>query len=47
MFFFFLKCGVIECVLNSKFRDEIGKKIDIILYDYFYKIFGDDDILEF
>ncbi|XP_078336365.1 phosphatidylinositol 4-kinase alpha-like [Crassostrea virginica] len=40
-------CGVIECVPNSKSRDEIGKKTDITLYDYFHKTFGDDDTPEF
>ncbi|XP_062588022.1 phosphatidylinositol 4-kinase alpha-like isoform X3 [Saccostrea cucullata] len=40
-------CGVIECVPNSKSRDEIGKKTDITLYDYFQKTFGDEDTPEF
>ena len=42
-----LQCGVIECVPNSKSRDEIGKKTDITLHDYFHKTFGDDDTPEF
>ncbi|XP_056020742.1 phosphatidylinositol 4-kinase alpha-like isoform X2 [Ostrea edulis] len=40
-------CGVIECVPNSKSRDEIGKKTDITLFDYFQKTFGDEDTPEF
>ncbi|XP_052243319.1 phosphatidylinositol 4-kinase alpha-like isoform X4 [Dreissena polymorpha] len=36
-------CGVIECVPNSKSRDQIGKATDISLDQYFTQKYGDHD----
>ncbi|XP_052799861.1 phosphatidylinositol 4-kinase alpha-like isoform X2 [Mya arenaria] len=36
-------CGVIECVPNSKSRDQIGKVTDISLDQYFTQKYGDHD----
>ncbi|XP_055863268.1 phosphatidylinositol 4-kinase alpha-like isoform X4 [Biomphalaria glabrata] len=35
-------CGVIECVPNSKSRDQIGRQTDITLFEYFLATFGDE-----
>ncbi|KAK3587139.1 hypothetical protein CHS0354_006780 [Potamilus streckersoni] len=40
-------CGVIECVPNSKSRDQIGKQTDINLYQYFIQKYGDEDASHF
>lgn len=36
------QCGVIECVPNSKSRDQIGRQTDITLFEYFLATFGDE-----
>lgn len=40
-------CGVIECVPNSNSRDQIGRKTDIDLYQYFLDKYGGPDTSEF
>jgi len=40
-------CGVIECVPNSRSRDEIGRQTDIDLYQYFLDKYGGPDTSEF
>ena len=39
----YLQCGVIECVPDSKSRDQIGKQTDISLDQYFMQKYGDQD----
>ncbi|XP_040569252.1 phosphatidylinositol 4-kinase alpha isoform X2 [Lepeophtheirus salmonis] len=34
-------CGVIECVPDAKSRDQIGRKVNIDLHQYFIKEFGE------
>ena len=34
-------CGIIECVPNAISRDQLGRKTDTNLYDYFLATFGD------
>ncbi|KAL4223436.1 Phosphatidylinositol 4-kinase alpha [Mactra antiquata] len=40
-------CGVIECVPDSKSRDQIGKATDISLDQYFIQKYGDQDSPKF
>lgn len=39
--------GVIECVPDSKSRDDLGKSTDENLYDYFLYTYGDEKSIEF
>ena len=42
-----MQCGVIECVPNSKSRDQLGKATQVSLKAYFNSHYGDDDSVEF
>ena len=42
-----MQCGVIECVPNSKSRDQLGKATQVSLKAYFNSRYGDDDSVEF
>jgi hypothetical protein len=43
----YFQCGVIECVPDSKSRDQIGKATDISLDQYFIQKYGDQDTPSF
>ena len=42
MYLICFQCGVIECVPDSKSRDQIGRKANIDLFEYFKKEFGEE-----
>lgn len=42
-----LQCGVIECVPNSKSRDQLGKATQVSLKAYFNSRYGSDDTVQF
>ena len=43
----YFQCGVIECVPDSKSRDQIGKQTDISLDEYFAQKYGEQDSPKF
>ncbi|CAF4139791.1 unnamed protein product [Rotaria sp. Silwood2] len=40
-------CGVIECVPNSRSREDIGRNTEAGLFDYFRHVYGKDDSIKF
>ncbi|CAF1456162.1 unnamed protein product, partial [Adineta steineri] len=40
-------CGVIECVPNSRSREDIGRNTEVGLFDYFRHVYGKDDSIKF
>ena len=43
----YTQCGVIECVPDSKSRDQLGKATQVSLKAYFNSCYGDDDSVKF
>ena len=41
------QCGVIECVPDSKSRDQLGKQTQVSLKEYFHSIYGGEDFLPY
>ena len=41
------QCGVIECVPNSRSREDIGRNTEVGLLDYFRHVYGKDDSIKF
>ena len=39
---FFSQNGVIECVPDSKSRDQLGRQTEVDLYEYYQKTYGDE-----
>ena len=44
---FLLQCGVIECVPDSKSRDQLGKQTQMSLLEYFEIVHGKEDSVKF
>ena len=42
-----LQCGVIECVPDSKSRDQLGKQTQMSLLEYFEIVHGKEDNVKF
>ncbi|CAF4922492.1 unnamed protein product, partial [Rotaria sp. Silwood1] len=40
-------CGVIECVPNSRSREDIGRNTEAGLFDYFRHVYGKEDSIKF
>lgn len=40
-------CGVIECVPNSRSREDIGRNTEVGLFEYFRHVYGKDDSIKF
>ncbi|XP_062522021.1 phosphatidylinositol 4-kinase alpha-like [Corticium candelabrum] len=40
-------CGVIECVPDSKSRDELGQTTELNLHEYFVKTYGDESTFKY
>ncbi len=38
-----VQCGVIECVPDSKSRDQLGKQTQVSLKEYFHTVYGNED----
>ncbi|CAF2620802.1 unnamed protein product [Rotaria sp. Silwood2] len=40
-------CGVIECVPNSRSREDIGRNTEVGLFEYFRHVYGKEDSIKF